>query len=71
MSKLTDMFKEPKSLEELEAEDERKGVELSIKKKEEMIAELERRGKQWKDFSNNGKKSGINWEKISAWFSGH
>jgi hypothetical protein len=71
MSKLADMFKEPKSMEELEAENEKKGMELSIKKQELLIAELEARKKKWQDFSSNGKKSGINFDRVIAWIQGH
>ena len=75
---IMDIFKEPKSTEEieadndkLEAQDRNVGLKLSIAKQNAIIKELEARGKKWEDFSNNGKKSGINFEKIRAWFSSH
>ena len=71
MSKLIDMFKEPKSVEELESENERKEYEVSIAKQNAMIKELEARGRKWQDFSSNGKKSGINFDRIASWFKGH
>ena len=75
---IKDWFSEPKSTEEIEADNEKLeaqdrnvGLKLSIAKQNAIIKELEARGKKWEDFSNNGKKSGINFEKIRAWFSSH
>ena len=68
---IKDWFTEPKSTEELEAENERKGLELSIAKQNELIEELKARGRKWQDFSTNGKKSGVVWDKVRAFFSSH
>jgi hypothetical protein len=68
MSKITDFFKGDPSPEELEARDERLSTELSIAKKRALIAELNKREKDWRDFSKDGTKAGISWEKIMAWF---
>jgi hypothetical protein len=75
---IKDWFSEPKSTEEIEAENEKleaqdrnAGYRLSIAKQNELIKELEARGKKWEDFSNNGKKSGINFDKVKSWFSSH
>jgi hypothetical protein len=75
---IMDIFKEPKSTEEIEADNEKLeaqdrnvGLKLSIAKQNAIIKELEARGKKWEDFSSNGKKSGINFDKIKSWFSSH
>ena len=75
---IMDIFKEPKSTEEieadndkLEAQDRNAGFRLSIAKQNELIKELEARGKKWEEFSSNGKKSGINFDKVRAFFSSH
>jgi PAB1-binding protein PBP1 len=58
------------SLEELQQREERKSLELSIQQKQTLIKELEARGRKWEQFSVNGKKSGINFEKIRAFLLG-
>lgn len=58
------------TLEELQEREERRSVELSIKEKEALIAELEYRGRRWQEFSRNGRKDGISWEKIKAFVKG-
>ena len=63
-------FKSEPTLEELQEKQERRTIELDIKNKEVMIQKLETQGKHWKEFSNNGKKSGISWEKIRAFLKG-
>ena len=75
---IKDWFSEPKSTEEIEADNEKLeaqdrnvGLKLSIAKQNAIIKELEARGKKWEDFSSNGKKSGINFDKIKSWFSSH
>ena len=70
MGKIVDMFKSKPTIEELEEENNRGELEYSIAKKKAMIKELEARGKRWEEFSNNGKKSGISFDKIAAWFKG-
>ena len=72
---IKDWFSEPKSTEEIEADNEKLeaqdrnvGLKLSIAKQNAIIKELEARGKKWEDFSSNGKKSGINFEKIKLIF---
>jgi len=57
---------EHKSLEELEEEDGKLDVEVSVARKRAMIKALEKReGKgSWRLFSTNGKLSGLNWTRI-------
>lgn len=64
-------FKSKPTLSELQEEDEYKATELSIAQKKAMIEELNHRGKSWKTFSDNGQKSGINFQKIWAWLKTH
>ena len=78
MSKIGDFFKGEKTPEEVEAEnalleakEKNIGYKLSIAKQEELIKELEARGRKWQDFSNNGKKSGLNFDKIKSWIGMH
>ena len=75
---IKDWFAEPKSTEEIEAENEKlealdrkAGLNLSIAKQNELTKELEARGKKWQDFSTNGTKAGIVWDKVRAFFSSH
>ncbi len=65
------IFKSKPTLSELQEEDEYKSVQLSVARKNAMIAELEGKGKHWQDFSDNKKKSGINWSRIWAWLKSH
>lgn len=62
-----------KSLSELQEEDELLDYKLSITKKKAMIKELEHReGKgSWKIFSNNGKKMGVNFQRVKNWLKSH
>lgn len=64
-------FKQKPTLEELQAQDEYTEIEYSIAKKKALMKELEQRNKRWQDFSNNGKKSGISFQKIVAWIKSH
>jgi len=75
---IMDIFKEPKSTEEIEAENEKLeaqdrsvGYKLSIAKQNALIKELEARGQKWQNFTDNGKKSGLSIDKIKSWFSSH
>lgn len=66
------MFRRQKTLAELQDEDEQLDTTLSVARKKAMIKELERqqgRG-SWRMFSDNGKASGINWQRIRAWLRG-
>lgn len=67
------IFRQPKTLAESQEEDERLTTEVSIARKRAMIRELERReGKgSWKMFSDNNKKSGINFSRVWAWLKTH
>ena len=65
------LFKQEQSLSELQERDERLETEVSIAKQEAMIRELKRRGQDWKQFSDNGKKSGINMGRVWQWFKSH
>lgn len=59
------------SLEQLQEQEERRSVQLSIAQKDALIKELEYRGKRWQEFSDNGQKSGISWEKVKAFVRGN
>ncbi len=64
-------FATSKSLADKEAEDEELDIDLSIAQKRAMIRELQHRGQDWKNFSDNGKKSGISWSRIWNWLKAH
>ena len=57
---------EHKSLEELEEEDGKLDVEISVARKRAMIKAIEQReGKgSWRLFSSNGRLSGLNWTRL-------
>lgn len=63
------LFNPPKSLAELQEEDERLDTELSVAKKKALIKQLESKmGKgSWRLFSDNGKMSGLSWDRIKNW----
>ncbi len=63
-------FKPKPSLAELQEEDEYLSTEVSIAEKRAMIKELHNRGMKPKDFSSNGKASGISWTRIKNWLKG-
>jgi len=68
--KFKNPFKTEPSLEELQEREERVNLQLSIAQKEALIKKVEMQGKQWQNFSSNGKKSGINFDKIRAFLRG-
>ncbi len=63
------LFKRHKTLADLEEEEEQLDTEISVAKKRAMLREVDSRmGKGgWRKFSDNGKKSGINWARVWAW----
>jgi uncharacterized lipoprotein YehR (DUF1307 family) len=67
------LFKSRPTLQELQEQDEYLTTEVSVKKKQAAIKALEQRmGKgSWKIFSNNGKKSGISFDRIKNWLKTH
>jgi hypothetical protein len=67
------IFKAEPTLTELQDEDETLETKVSIARKRRAIRELEGKyGKGWqKDFSDNGKRSGINWMRVFAWLKAH
>jgi nitrogenase molybdenum-iron protein alpha/beta subunit len=69
--KFKNPFKTEPSLEELQEREERATLSLSIAQKEALIKKVEAQGRQWQQFSSNGKKSGINFDKIRAWLRGN
>ena len=69
--KIKNPFKKQKTLSELLEEDERLEAELSIAKKQTLIEELHARGMRWQNFSADGTKKGISWDKIKAWIKSH
>lgn len=64
-------FKGAKSLSDLQDEDERLQMELSVAQKRAAIRKLEERGVGWKPFSKDGTKRGISWSGVLAWFRSH
>lgn len=64
-------FERQKTLAELQEEDEIRTTELSIAKKEALISELRARGAHWQQFSVDGTKKGVSWEKVKAWIKAH
>lgn len=62
-----------KSLAELQEEDEQLSTEVSIAKKRAMIRELKQKyGSGYvRAFSDNGKRSGLNWSRAWAWLKTH
>jgi hypothetical protein len=70
---LPSFLKSKPPLEELQRRDEYAEVELSLAKKKALIRELEARGgkDKWKEMSDDGKKSGINFSRIASWLRTH
>jgi hypothetical protein len=68
---LKNPFKTEPTLEQLQDKEERLSIQVSIAEKESMIKKLEAQNKRWQEFSNNGKKSGINFDKIRAFLRGN
>jgi len=64
-------FGHKRTLSEEQEDDDRLTTQLSIAKKRAMIAELDARGADWKAFSDNGKKSGLDFQRIWAWLKSH
>lgn len=67
------LFKSKPSLTELQEQDEYLTAEVSVRKKQAMIKQLERRmGKgSWKIFSSDGTHKGISFERIRNWLKTH
>ena len=67
------LFKRQKTLAEIQEEDELAAANLSLTKKRAMIYRLERQmGKgSWRNFSDNGKRSGVNFGRVRAWLREH
>jgi hypothetical protein len=61
---ITDVFKKPKTLDELQEEDDRLTVEKSVAEKRFAIAELRRRGQNPNNFKEKGK---FNLQKAWTW----
>jgi hypothetical protein len=68
--KFKNPFKQEPTVEELQEREERASLELSIAQKQALIQQVEAKGRQWQQFSSNGKKSGVNFDKIRAWLRG-
>lgn len=65
------LFKAKPTLSELQEEDDYLTTKLSVKRKMALIDELEGKGQRWQDFSENKKKSGINFSRVMAWLKTH
>ncbi len=63
-------FKSQKSLEELEEENDRQELELSIAQKKALIAKLKARGADPNHFKD-GKKGKFNFASITNWLKNH
>jgi len=60
------ILSEDKNIEELEEENHKQGLKLSIARKRSLIAEANKKHGSgwWKLFSSDGSKSGINWDAL-------
>jgi len=63
-------FVEEPTLEELQDREERKTLQLSIAQKDALIKKLEAEGRKWQEFSTDGTKKGISYERVMAWLRG-
>tara|TARA_Y100000310_G_scaffold164294_1_gene164125 strand:+ start:6719 stop:6925 length:207 start_codon:yes stop_codon:yes gene_type:complete len=64
------MKKEPKTLEELQEEEGRLDVEISVTRKRAMLNTIDKKAGQkgyWRLFSDNGKLSGLNLRRALNW----
>jgi len=70
---ISNPFAHKPTLEELQQRNEYADAELSLKKKQALMRELEQQGgkDKWKEMSSDGKKSGIDFNKIIAWLKSH
>ena len=66
-------FKKKPTMEELQQRNEYADQELSLKKKQALMRELEQQGgkDKWKEMSSDGTKKGINFSKILQWLKSH
>ena len=57
------------TLADLQEEDERLETEISVARKRLIIKEIDNRGGKgfWRKFSNNNKKSGMDWHRAWNW----
>lgn len=62
-----------KTLTELEAENERLEVEITVAKQRALLAELRKQGGDnfWKRFSVDGTKAGIVWQRVMGFLHGY
>lgn len=67
--KLPDFMQRQKSMEELEEENDREEIQLSIAQKKAAIAELNARGMSVRDFKQ--KRGGISWSGIMNFLRNH
>jgi hypothetical protein len=68
------LFKEEKSLSQLQEQDEHLDVQLSVARKRALLNELkEKSGSSsfWKLFSDNGSQSGLNFSRIIQYLKTH
>jgi hypothetical protein len=66
-------FKKKPTMEELQQRNEYADQELSLKRKQALMRELEQQGgkDKWKEMSSDGTKKGINFSKILQWLKSH
>lgn len=67
------LFKHPKSLSELQEEDETLSTEVSIEQKRALMRKLKQEYGEGaiKAFSDNGKASGFNFRRAWQWLKSH
>lgn len=64
MNKMTTLFRRQKSIDELQAENDKVDLELSLAQKQAAIQKLKQAGLTPKDF-------GGRWKEIAAWLRNH
>ena len=71
--KVSNPFAHKPTFEELQQKNEYASEELSLKKKQALMRELEERGgrDKWKEMTDDGTKKGINWSRILQWLRTH
>ena len=68
--KLKNPFATEPTLEDLQEREERINLQLSISQKEALIKKVEAEGRRWEQFSTDGTKRGIDYQKIMSWLRG-
>jgi hypothetical protein len=64
-------FAHKPTLEELQERNEYADAELSLKKKQAMMRELEQKGGDWRTMTDDGTKKNINFQRVWNWIKEH